>query len=83
MSGAPSWSPDGKRFVFGAGATPMLRDNRRDIYLADVAAKTVEKISPNFGSDTSPQVVARRQVDRVDVGALHRRPDPRRHRARA
>ncbi len=55
VSGAPSWSPDGKRFVFGAGATPMLRDNRRDIYLADVAAKTVEKISPNFGSDTSPR----------------------------
>jgi dipeptidyl aminopeptidase/acylaminoacyl peptidase len=55
VGGAPSWSPDSKRFVFGAGVTPMLRDNRRDIYLADVAAKTVEKISPNFGSDTSPK----------------------------
>jgi dipeptidyl aminopeptidase/acylaminoacyl peptidase len=55
VSGAPSWSPDGKRFVFGAGATPMLRDNRRDIYVADVATKQVEKISPNFGSDTSPR----------------------------
>ena len=55
VSGAPSWSPDSTRFVFGAGVTPMLRDNRRDIFLADVAAKTVEKISPNFGSDTSPR----------------------------
>lgn len=55
VGGAPSWSPDSKRFVFGAGVTPMLRDNRRDIYLADVAAKTVETISPNFGSDTSPK----------------------------
>lgn len=55
VAGAPSWSPDGKRFVFGAGATPMLRDNRRDIYVADVTTKQVDKISPNFGSDTSPR----------------------------
>ncbi len=55
VSGAPSWAPDGKRFVFGAGATPMLRDNRRDIYVADVATRQIEKISPNFGSDTSPR----------------------------
>ena len=26
VAGAPSWAPDGKRFVFGAGATPMLRE---------------------------------------------------------
>ena len=45
VSGAPSWSPDGKRFVFGAGATPMLRDNRRDIYLADVASEDGRKRS--------------------------------------
>lgn len=55
VAGAPSWSPDGTRFVFGAGATPMLRDNRRDIYVAHVATKQIEKISPNFGSDTSPK----------------------------
>jgi dipeptidyl aminopeptidase/acylaminoacyl peptidase len=55
VSGAPSWSPDSKRFVFGAGTTPMLRDNRRDIYLADVTTRQIEKISTNFGSDTSPK----------------------------
>ena len=64
VAGAPSWSPDGKRFVFGAGATPMLRDNRRDIYVATlgeegnpqrVAATRIEKVSTNFGSDTSPR----------------------------
>ena len=55
VSGAPSWAPDGKRFVFGAGATPMLRDNRRDIYLADLTTKQIDKISPNFGSDASPR----------------------------
>ncbi len=55
VAAAPSWSPDGTRFVFGAGATPMLRDNRRDIYLAEVTSKRIEKISTNFGSDTSPK----------------------------
>jgi len=55
VAGAPSWAPDSRRFVFGAGATPMLRDNRRDIYLADVTSKRIDKISTNFGSDTSPR----------------------------
>ena len=55
VAGAPSWAPAGKRFVFGAGATPMLRDNRRDIYLANIDTKQIEKLSTNFGSDTSPR----------------------------
>ncbi|MDP2319300.1 MAG: S9 family peptidase [Acidobacteriota bacterium] len=55
VAGAPSWAPDGKRFVFGGGATPMLRDNRRDIFMAEIETKQVEKISTNFGSDTSPR----------------------------
>jgi dipeptidyl aminopeptidase/acylaminoacyl peptidase len=55
VSGAPSWSPDGKRFAFGASTTPMLRDNRRDIYVADLPTRQIEKISPNFGTDTSPK----------------------------
>jgi dipeptidyl aminopeptidase/acylaminoacyl peptidase len=55
IGGAPSWSPDSKRFVFAASTTPMLRDNRRDIYIADVATKQVEKISTNFGTDNAPR----------------------------
>src|SRR5687767_348913 len=55
VQGAPSWSPDGQRFVFGGAATPMLRDNRRDIYLADVSTKQVDKISPNWGHDGQPR----------------------------
>jgi len=55
IQGAPSWSPDGKRFVFGAAVTPMLRDNRRDVYIADVAAKRAEKVSINWGSDGQPR----------------------------
>jgi dipeptidyl aminopeptidase/acylaminoacyl peptidase len=55
VQGAPSWSPDAKRFVFGAGVTPMLRDNRRDVYIADVTSKRAEKISTNWGSDGQPR----------------------------
>ena len=64
VQGAPSWSPDGKQFVFSAATTPMLRDNRRDVYIATLApasgpageqASKVEKISTNWGNDGSPR----------------------------
>ncbi len=55
LQGAPSWSPDGKRFAFAGATTPMLRDNRRDIYVATLDTKQVEKISTNWGTDASPR----------------------------
>jgi dipeptidyl aminopeptidase/acylaminoacyl peptidase len=55
LSGAPSWSPDSKRFVVAGSVNTMLRDNRRDIYLVDVETASAEKISANFGSDTNPR----------------------------
>ena len=55
LQGAPSWSPDGTRFVFGAASTPMIRDNRRDVYIATLDSKQVEKISTNWGNDGSPK----------------------------
>jgi dipeptidyl aminopeptidase/acylaminoacyl peptidase len=55
LSGAPSWAPDSRQFVFGADVTPLLRDNRRDVYLADVATRRIDKISTNLGSDNSPR----------------------------
>ena len=62
LQGAPSWSPDGTRFVFGGAATPMLRDNRRDIYVAalgnpkeGIASTKIEKISTNWGNDSQPK----------------------------
>ena len=55
VSGAPSWAPDGKRFVFGAGTTPMLRDNRRDVFMADLTTRQIEKLSTNFGNDGTPR----------------------------
>ena len=55
IGAAPSWSPDSTRFVFGASATPMLRDNRRDVFVATVASRQVEKLSTNFGNDSAPR----------------------------
>lgn len=55
VQGPPSWAPDSKRFVFGTAVTPMLRDNRRDVYLADLTTKTAEKISTNWGNDGNPR----------------------------
>jgi dipeptidyl aminopeptidase/acylaminoacyl peptidase len=54
-SNAPSWSPDGTRLVFSASVTSMLRDDRQDVFVADVATRQVTKISTNFGADTRPQ----------------------------
>jgi len=53
--GTPSWSPDSKRIVFAAKPTPMLRDYRSEIYIADLANSVIEKVSPNPGPDAQPQ----------------------------
>jgi dipeptidyl aminopeptidase/acylaminoacyl peptidase len=55
ITGALSWSPDNVHVAFGAGATPLLRDGRRDVFVADITTKTVEKISANFGPDGTPR----------------------------
>ncbi len=52
VSGEPSWSPDGTRVAFSAAPTPMVRDDRSDVYIATVASKTIEKITTNLGPDT-------------------------------
>jgi dipeptidyl aminopeptidase/acylaminoacyl peptidase len=55
VQGAPSWSPDGRRFVFAGAATPMLRDERRDIFVAEISTRQIEKISTNPGTDATPR----------------------------
>ena len=54
-AGPLSWSPDGSRIAFSAGLTSMLRDERQDVYIAEVATKQITKISTNFGRDNRPQ----------------------------
>jgi dipeptidyl aminopeptidase/acylaminoacyl peptidase len=55
VGGAPSWSPDGKRMVFAAKPTSMIRDARSDVYIADAAGGAIEKITTNPGSDSAPE----------------------------
>jgi dipeptidyl aminopeptidase/acylaminoacyl peptidase len=55
VSGAVSWAPDSNRLTFAAKPTTMLRDYRSDVYVADVRAKSIEKVSTNAGPDGSPQ----------------------------
>ncbi|MGE3277901.1 MAG: prolyl oligopeptidase family serine peptidase [Vicinamibacterales bacterium] len=52
--GGPSWAPDGARLTFAARPTTMLRDDRSDVYIADVEQKSVQKVSPNVGPDRQP-----------------------------
>ena len=54
VRGALSWSPDGTRLAFAAAPTPMLRDDRLDVYIATVADRTVEKVRSNSGAGSSP-----------------------------
>ena len=55
ITGALSWSPDNVHVAFGAGITPLLRDGRRDVFVADTRARTAEKITTNFGPDGTPR----------------------------
>lgn len=55
IQGGLSWAPDSAHVAFTGGVTALLRDGRRDIYIADTTSKTIEKISPNFGPDTNPR----------------------------
>jgi dipeptidyl aminopeptidase/acylaminoacyl peptidase len=55
VRGAPSWSPDGARLAFDASPTPMIRDQRRDAYVVDVATATVERITSTTDVQSTPQ----------------------------
>lgn len=55
IQGALSWSADSTHVAFTGGVTALLRDGRRDIYVANTSTKAVEKISTNFGPDGNPR----------------------------
>lgn len=54
IGGDPTWSPDGKKLAFMAAPTPMVRDDRRDIYVVSAEGGEVEKIAGTAASETSP-----------------------------
>ncbi len=55
VSGAPSWSPDAARLAFLASPTPLIRDERRDVYLVDIASKQLERVTVDGDAETAPQ----------------------------
>lgn len=55
IQGALSWSADSTHVAFTGGVTALLRDGRRDIYVANTSTKAIEKISTNFGPDGNPR----------------------------
>ena len=55
VRGTPTWAPDSRRLAFSAGVTPMVRDYRTDVFVADLASKQIDKISTDPGPDGQPQ----------------------------
>lgn len=55
VSGAPSWSPDGRFLAFAASPTPMIRDERRDAYVVEIATKVVDRLSTASDVESTPQ----------------------------
>ncbi|HSL22297.1 MAG TPA: S9 family peptidase [Vicinamibacterales bacterium] len=59
VRGMPTWSPDGKKIAFAAAPTPMVRDDRDDIYVVSAEeeekGREVEKIASTAASEASPQ----------------------------
>ncbi len=55
VRGMPSWSPDGTKLAFDASPTPMIRDERRDAYVVDVATQRLDKITTAGEVQSTPQ----------------------------
>ena len=52
---APHWSPDGLRLAFDASPTPMIRDERRDAYMVEIASKKLDPITTTADVESTPQ----------------------------
>ncbi|MHB1096212.1 MAG: S9 family peptidase [Gemmatimonadaceae bacterium] len=55
VRGAPSWSPDGAKLAFDASPTPMIRDERRDAYVVNVASRALDRITTGGEVESTPQ----------------------------
>lgn len=54
VRGTPSWAPDGNRLTFAAAPTPLVRDEREDVFVAAIDTKQVSRVTSNPGPDRSP-----------------------------
>ncbi|MGH9482041.1 MAG: prolyl oligopeptidase family serine peptidase [Terriglobales bacterium] len=52
--GAPAWSPDGTQMAFEAAPTPIIRDNRTNLFLVTVATKEVRQLTHGLSASTAP-----------------------------
>ncbi|MDQ3583193.1 MAG: hypothetical protein M3495_17020, partial [Pseudomonadota bacterium] len=50
-----TWAPDSSRLAFGAGPTPMIRDERQDIYVVTLATKATERIVGTPAAESGPR----------------------------
>ena len=50
-----NWSPDSTRIVVGAGSTPMIRDERQDVFIVTVSTKAIEKIAATPAPESAPR----------------------------
>ena len=50
-----NWAPDSARIVVGAGTTPLIRDERQDIFVVTLATKTLDKIAATPAPESAPR----------------------------
>lgn len=55
VRGAPSWSPDGTRLAYDATPTTLIRDERRDAYVVEIASKKIDAITTTHDVESTPQ----------------------------
>lgn len=54
IKGAPAWSPDGRQIAFAAAPTPLLRDNRTNIYLVGADGGPERQVTRGISPSTDP-----------------------------
>ena len=50
-----TWAPDSARLAFGAGPTPMIRDERQDLHIVTLATKAIDSIVATPAPESGPR----------------------------
>ena len=74
---SPRWSPDGKRIAWVS-----TRDGNQEIYTVDADGKNIKRLTSETALDNNPELVARRQADRLRQRPHRQLRDPRHERRR-